>query len=90
MSILARVIMLTMVTIALGVSAAQEDREKNTSEAQRAATAPSAAAKTPVEPAPSTAQPEANKNPPATESPERFEPTEKVRADFDVSFPVDI
>jgi hypothetical protein len=23
-------------------------------------------------------------------SPERFEPTDKVRADFDVSFPIDI
>ena len=31
-------------------------------------------------------------NPPATSSstPARFEPTEKVRADFDVSFPIDI
>jgi hypothetical protein len=27
---------------------------------------------------------------PAAPSPARFEPTEKVRADFDVSFPVDI
>ena len=35
----------------------------------------------------------ANKtNPPATSTstPARFEPTEKVRADFDVSFPIDI
>jgi hypothetical protein len=31
-------------------------------------------------------------NPPATSTstPARFEPTEKVRADFDVSFPIDI
>jgi hypothetical protein len=28
--------------------------------------------------------------PPAGPSPGRFEPTEKVRADFDVSFPIDI
>jgi hypothetical protein len=27
---------------------------------------------------------------PAGKSPARFEPTEKVRADFDVSFPIDI
>jgi hypothetical protein len=27
---------------------------------------------------------------PGTASPSRFEPTEKVRADFDVSFPIDI
>ena len=28
--------------------------------------------------------------PAAAVSPERFEPTDKVRADFDVSFPIDI
>jgi hypothetical protein len=28
--------------------------------------------------------------PPRGSSPSRFEPTEKVRADFDVSFPIDI
>jgi hypothetical protein len=27
---------------------------------------------------------------PATTTPQHFEPTEKVRADFDVSFPIDI
>jgi hypothetical protein len=27
---------------------------------------------------------------PTAPSPARFEPTEKVRADFDVSFPIDI
>ena len=31
-----------------------------------------------------------NSPPPKGPSPNRFEPTEKVRADFDVSFPVDI
>jgi len=39
-------------------------------------------------------EPETGKSPPAeaaTRPPkERFEPSEKVRADFDVSFPVDI
>ena len=29
-------------------------------------------------------------SPPKGPSPNRFEPTEKVRADFDVSFPIDI
>jgi hypothetical protein len=32
----------------------------------------------------------ANEPPASTSTPSRFEPTEKVRADFDVSFPVDI
>jgi hypothetical protein len=52
-------------------------------------------------PSPSAASPSAPattdvaKSPEATErpvgsTPNRFEPTEKVRADFDVSFPVDI
>jgi hypothetical protein len=31
-----------------------------------------------------------NAPPPRGPSPNRFEPTEKVRADFDVSFPIDI
>ena len=31
-----------------------------------------------------------NAPPASTSTPARFEPTEKVRADFDVSFPVDI
>lgn len=39
--------------------------------------------------APSSSPPPAT--PPATgPSPQRFEPTEKVRADFEVSFPIDI
>ena len=41
-----------------------------------------ALAQTPPAPVPET--------PPAAASPERFEPTDKVRADFDVSFPIDI
>jgi len=45
--------------------------------APAAATDPKAAAKT-------------NAPPASTSSPARFEPTEKVRADFDVSFPIDI
>jgi hypothetical protein len=42
--------------------------------------------------APAAAGPAKPVNPPAssTSSPARFEPTEKVRADFDVSFPIDI
>jgi len=64
-----------------------------------ATTAPSPAAvgkdaapagETPAQPA--TAAPGKSTNPPAPtgSSPARFEPTEKVRADFDVSFPIDI
>jgi hypothetical protein len=58
------------------------------------ATAPAASAATPA-----SSQPPATAKPPAAaasrgssggQSPEHFEPTEKVRADFDVSFPVDI
>jgi hypothetical protein len=39
-----------------------------------------------------TAEPDAagKAPPPKVPSPNRFEPTEKVRADFDVSFPIDI
>ena len=45
--------------------------------ASAAAADPKAAAKT-------------NAPPASTSTPARFEPTEKVRADFDVSFPIDI
>ncbi len=38
--------------------------------------------------APSTAKPDSTR--PVGPTPGRFEPTEKVRADFDVAFPVDI
>ena len=48
-----------------------------------APTAPPAATPAATPPAPPAA-------PPAAVSPERFEPTDKVRADFDVSFPIDI
>lgn len=48
------------------------------------------AGSTPAKPA--DAPPAGTTNPPAPTgpSPARFEPTEKVRADFDVSFPIDI
>jgi hypothetical protein len=41
---------------------------------------------------PPAAEPDAAEEapPPKGPSPNRFEPTEKVRADFDVSFPIDI
>jgi hypothetical protein len=39
---------------------------------------------------PANAPPAARGKPAAGQSQEHFEPTEKVRADFDVSFPVDI
>lgn len=70
--------------------------------AQEAPTAPAATpAATPAAPAPAAAaqdvpaQPGASGQKPdaataAGQSPTRFEPTEKVRADFDVSFPIDI
>ena len=50
-----------------------------------------AAAQTPP-PAAASAPPTAAPAPPVTPavSPDRFEPTDKVRADFDVSFPIDI
>jgi len=51
-------------------------------------------ASTSGEQAPAQSQPVGEKSTPAGEPArppqERFEPTEKVRADFDVSFPVDI
>jgi hypothetical protein len=45
-----------------------------------------------VVPAPAVpkATPTAQTAAPVVASPERFEPTDKVRADFDVSFPIDI
>ena len=56
------------------------------------------AAEKPSAPAPETAEPEEEEElpplPPDLEptapSPQRFNPTEKVRADFPVSFPIDI
>ena len=52
------------------------------------ASTPSAAPKTPGVDDQDTASPPGKT--PTGKSPARFEPTEKVRADFDVSFPVDI
>jgi hypothetical protein len=44
-----------------------------------------------VKPPPAAEPDAAEKAPPSKgPSPNRFEPTEKVRADFDVSFPIDI
>lgn len=51
-----------------------------------AATAPPPATESP----PATPPKPAPKAPAGTPSPTRFEPTDKVRADFDVSFPIDI
>jgi hypothetical protein len=72
-------------------------------EAGRPAPAPEAAATTEGTEGAKGAKDEAVKQPAAAEpdaaekaplpkgpSPNRFEPTEKVRADFDVSFPIDI
>jgi hypothetical protein len=57
--------------------------------AQDAAAAPAAAATAAPADAPQATTPAAT--PAAAKgSPQRFEPTEKVRADFDVAFPVDI
>ena len=52
------------------------------------ASTPSAAPQTPAVDDEDTAAPPGKA--PTGKSPARFEPTEKVRADFDVSFPVDI
>jgi cell division septation protein DedD len=60
---------------------------------------PAAASATPAQPAPAASEaappgeaPAQQAKPPPSPaaSPARFEPTEKVRADFDVSFPIDI
>jgi hypothetical protein len=57
--------------------------------ASDAAVAPAAAATEAIAVAPQAATPSAG--PAAAKgSPQRFEPTEKVRPDFDVAFPVDI
>jgi hypothetical protein len=53
---------------------------------------PEPAASAPAPPAATDPKAAGKTNPPATSTstPARFEPTEKVRADFDVSFPIDI
>jgi hypothetical protein len=57
--------------------------------AKPAAPAPASAAKdVPAQPGASGQKPDAAAA--AGQPPTRFEPTEKVRADFDVSFPIDI
>jgi hypothetical protein len=62
--------------------------------AQTAAPAapPAAATTTPAPAADATAAKPAPATPPkpSAATPQRFEPSEKVRADFDVSFPIDI
>ena len=62
-------------TPATPANAAREATPSGESSAQPAAGAPDGAAPAPA---------------PKGPSPSRFEPTEKVRADFDVSFPIDI
>jgi len=54
--------------------------------------APPAAGEPARDPAAEAGRPTAKGSPPANAGPTpgRFEPTEKVRADFDVAFPVDI
>jgi cytoskeletal protein RodZ len=65
--------------------AAQAGRSEAAEEASAATTAEKPAGdEAAAPPGPS------NERAPSTPSPARFEPTEKVRADFDVSFPVDI
>ena len=60
--------------------------------APSSAPVPAAAAPAAKEDAAQADAPARPANPPASTaaSPGRFEPTEKVRADFDVSFPIDI
>ena len=55
-----------------------------------ATAAPSATAPAPAAREGAAADAGAKQAAPADPSPARFEPTEKVRADFDVSFPIDI
>ena len=51
---------------------------------------PEPAAPAPAAAADPKAAAKTNAPPASTSTPARFEPTEKVRADFDVSFPIDI
>lgn len=55
-----------------------------------AVAAPTAAAPAATSPAATSPAIAAPATPTPAVSPERFEPTDKVRADFDVSFPIDI
>jgi hypothetical protein len=73
---------------ATGAPAAQTPAQPATPGSSAGATAPAAPS------APATPADDDSAGPPGPaptgKSPERFEPSEKVRADFDVSFPVDI
>ena len=95
MSMLARVIMLLALTIALGVSAQEEARKAPASgKAKVTIPSPQSAASRATEPSDTQTDPPADgqsgKNATSQPTPDHFEPSEKVRADFDVSFPVDI
>ena len=76
-----------------GVLRAQEPpRPEAEAEATTEGTEVAEAAKGEAVKQPAVAEPDAAEKapPPKGPSPNRFEPTEKVRADFDVSFPIDI
>lgn len=75
----------------VGVLRAQEPESPPATSPPAAATTPPASGPTETT-APATAAPAAGTAPAAKpgRAQDRFEPTEKVRADFDVSFPVDI
>jgi hypothetical protein len=68
-------------------------QETSPAPAQQGSPAPATKAPAPAEKPGTAADAEASRaSPPVPSgpSPARFEPTEKVRADFDVSFPIDI
>ena len=74
-----------------------QETQPATPAAERSAPAPTAPAVPTPPPAAEPGAPQddgtarkANPPAPTGSSPARFEPTEKVRADFDVSFPIDI
>jgi hypothetical protein len=78
-----------------GLALAQQPPARDDAQdaAPTTAAAPPAAAQAPdpASPAPASSEPAAPAKPAAAKgTPQRFEPTEKVRPDFDVAFPVDI
>jgi hypothetical protein len=85
MSMLARVIMLLALTIALGVSAQEEARKPPPANAKVTIPSPESAASHATGPDKQSGKAAAPES-----TPDHFEPSEQVRADFDVSFPVDI
>jgi len=91
-----RLAILLFAGVAAGVSVlrAQETPPAPPADTTAAPTQPVSAPPTtdPAEGGPAAAEPAkpAGSPTPAAPSPGRFEPTEKVRADFDVSFPIDI